>query len=193
MSLASSIIKRWTASRTWNRTGRLGVDIGSSAIRVVHLQAHQDSWRIRNRLTVPVEEPVSDLATDLSTGLLERHLLQLKNLPLSRMRHCNCVLPEAVTDLRTVEVPPGSPDDIQMMAREALRDSLNSDLSDRTLRCWVQRISPRDMVQVSGVSVRTELAESVVDQFQACGWKCHQFMNPLGFPFEAFDDLLFFL
>ena len=174
MSLVSSIIFRRSGDRSRCRAGRLGIDIGSKALRVVQLDRQGQRWKVRNRFTVPVTEPVTNLCADLKSGLLERYLGRLQALPFSRTKHCNCVLPPSVTEVRTVEVPPGSPADVEMMSREALQDSLESDLSDRTLRCWTHTVAPRDMVQVSGISVQTELAETVVDQFQACGWKCHQ-------------------
>ena len=170
MATVSSNSRNQKSNR--NRVGTLGVDIGSSAIKMVRMEWASGRWTIKNRLMFTVEEPSADMADDLASGFLGRQLDSLSRRTLSTPHDCACVLPMSVTEFRSIEVPAGNENDINLMAQEALRDCFPHDFEERVTRLWRHVHSPHDLTQVSGISVKTAVGEGIVEDLNRVGFDC---------------------
>ena len=164
--------KTKSSAAVGGRHGTLGVDIGSSAIKMVRMERISGRWKIINRLSLPIEEESLDLKEELQCGFLRRQLEILQKRNLSAYHDCACVLPMSVTDLRSVEVPPGGDKEVQQMATEALRDAYQNDFDNRITKLWRHSETPHDMAMVTGISVRTELGEAIVSDLNEVNFDC---------------------
>lgn len=170
MPVATQGIRKRSSKRC--RVGTLGVDIGSGSIKMARLENAAGRWNVSNRLVLPVEQPTGDLSNALRDGYLGEQLAVLKKRTLFSQHDCVCVLPPSVTEIRTVEVPHGTQNDVRQMAMEAMRDCFPRDFDQREMQLWTHSESPHGMTMVSGVSVPTDVGEAVVEDMQAVGLNC---------------------
>lgn len=139
---------------------------------MARVERTRGGWHIANRLILPYHSQTSNIADSLRTGFLGEQLAALRNRPLPSRHDCVCVLPVCATDFRSVEVPQGSTSEVEQMALEALRDCYPDDFSRREMRLWRHTESPHGLTQVSGISIPSELGESVVDELEGVGLAC---------------------
>ncbi len=102
---------------------------------------------------------------------LAKQLEVLKTRTVATQHECSCVLPMSLTDLRSVEVPEGEHDDVAQMAIESLREYYE-DFDQRITRTWQHEETPHDMAMVSSVSVRSSIAETIVDDLKSVKLRC---------------------
>ena len=153
------------------RTGRLGIDIGSSSIKMARMEWHGGRWTITNRLLLPVDKLPDDIERGLADGFLSQTLQVLKKRPLSNSHHSSCVLPMSVTDIRSVEVPNGNAKEVDQMATEALRDA-SPDFNQRVTTLWRHAVTPHELAMVSAVSISNLTGEGVVNSLSEVGLRC---------------------
>lgn len=174
------ITKRFSSKPPGSRSRRdalLGVDIGSSSVKMVRLRRESGRWQIANRLTLPYEAESDSLTDDLLAGKVGRQLHVLKQRKLTGLEECCCVLPAQLTDIRTVEVPQGSEREVTLMAGEALRDSFGDESDHRVTRLWLHHHSPHDLAMVSGISTRTDVGEQIVADLNQAGFDCRSMVS----------------
>lgn len=172
-AMIAKVFKSGTGSTERFRTGRLGIDIGSSSIKMARMKWQSGRWTITNRLLIPVEQPSENLEQDLRGGFLAQPLQVLQNRPLKNSYDCSCVLPMSVTDIRSVEIPQGNADEVRQMATEALRDA-SPDFDERVTTLWQHSVTPHDLAMVSGISVSNPVGESIVSDLSQVGLRCSE-------------------
>lgn len=175
------ITERFKSKTLTSRNSRdalLGVDIGSSSVKMVRLRRDSGRWQIANRLTLPIDQAEPDALTDdLLAGRIGQQLHLLNQRRLTGHEECCCVLPTGLTDVRTVEVPQGSEREVNMMAAEALRDAFGEEYDRRVTRLWAHRYAPHELAMVSGLSTRTDVGEQIVADLNLAGFDCRSMLT----------------
>ena len=178
MMITSASTSRREQSRR-SGSAALGIDIGTTSIKMARVNMTGGRWTISNRLVLPVRDKRTKYSPDDGFRGLADELNILRSRTLATRHDCSCVLPMSLTDIRSVEVPDGADSDVHQMAVEALKDCY-PDFDQRVTKSWRHSETPHDMAMVSAVSVRTGIAEQIVADLDGVHLKCVS-MNSLPF------------
>ncbi|MFG0297562.1 MAG: pilus assembly protein PilM [Maioricimonas sp. JB045] len=156
------------------QTGWIGVDIGSSAIKVAHTVREGSRWTLRESRLLPLDDhlrpdgdslPSTEMSTLLRTALTGRR---------SRSTTAAATLPMSVVDLRSLELPPGTVEELRQMIGVELNPE-----DDPERHCefdfWEQPCEggQKETRQYSVLSLPTRSATGLSDMLSAAGLTCH--------------------
>lgn len=155
------------------RRSLTGIDIGTDSIKLAQVERQGTDWKLANCLTIPSVSSTAELTDALRSGALAKALSRLGNRSRSRLLNVACALPMSTIDLRTVDVPVGSEEEVQQMAMESLRDIFEEDFDDRVTKTWLHSIRDSDnMTEVSAISVRSDMVEHMAEDLHSHRLNC---------------------
>jgi len=166
--------------RSGQQLGWIGVDVGTSAIKLAQIERAGDHWRLACSLIVstgddPNSAPLSagdgSLASLLSAGLQES--IGFKG------RRAALVLPPSAMELRTLQLPSGTEDELRTMIDQELSLAVGDSVDDRMFDFWdigLRRNSEKEsMRDLAVLSVSSRTTQHAADELLAAGLKCQVF------------------
>ena len=169
-SLASRILN--AGPLTTQRVGWIGVDVGNAAIKCAQVERTASGWRLVGSLVLPangalgtLESSSGSFARDLRTRLVQSGRFTGRNVA--------CVLPMSVTDLRTVDLPDGTDDELREMIEQELEQAGEGE-AQCVFDFWHSgRKSEGELQQVDVLSISRSLAENLGHGLIRAGLRCH--------------------
>lgn len=163
--------RRKTSQSRLSKLGWIGVDIGAAVLKIAQVaRSAQHGWQICFAQIVPLPPDSMGSPDALASALSE----VLHNHRRWRLRPAACSLPWSATELRTAELPPGSPAEMkQLAAGEVISEQLSA-ADEQEVTHWPARPS-RVEGQLSTVhilSVGSGLATAAAQRLQAAGLEC---------------------
>lgn len=163
--------------RSRGRGGWVGVDVGSSVLKLVEIEQRGESYRMARSAVIPrrprpdvTAAPASSAVTQWISESLREHL-SAANPFAGRM--AACVLSMSATPLRMMDLPPGTPEEHREMAASEFG---GTDPSGRrqTVGCWPGPSTSRNnLVGVYALSADEEAAVQVAEDLWAAGLRTH--------------------
>jgi len=176
MSLLSWATNQKVRPARWAKRGWIGIDIGTHATKLVQLERLGSNYRIAARWSIT--DPGHTLTADAAacTTALDNELSKIRTLKrLFSGSKCAAVLPTALVELRSFEVPTGTQSELQRIAGEELAIDLGIEPQELAFDCWeamsVGRPEP-GITRISVSSVPAELAKQLGESLLATGLAC---------------------
>lgn len=166
-----------------NESGWIGIDIGTSSIKLAQVKRHGESWELVNYQTIPFSEQVDgkNEGSDVPPpSVIENFVAKLKEKPrifsLFNGRKAACVLPMSLAELQSLTIPDGSHHELQMMVHQELEMLSNGDQEEREFVFWEERFSrynPEGMIQAAVVSAPKSDVLQVANSLLDASIHCH--------------------
>jgi len=149
------------------RVGWIGVDIGTSALKFAQVAYERGQWSLAASLIVPVERPGH-------IGLSPSVCSLVSDSVAFRGKLAAIALPLSMAELRTMELPPGSDDEIRAMVAQELTTSDGFSADQREFDFWELETPQQDegTRTYAVLSVSRELAHNAANDLLKAGLKC---------------------
>jgi type IV pilus assembly protein PilM len=178
MSLPNSILHlplhrgiTWKTHRGW-----IGVDIGTSAIKLSQVERQGTQYQIPTRWTLSnstIKPPNTELT---SNETISSRLIELKTLKrIFRGRKCAAALPMSMVHYRSFELPKSEDSERLRMVGEELSADLAVEPEELAFDCWNTDASAQsnaDLTDVSVIAAPRKLAEQVANQLLSAALDC---------------------
>ncbi len=163
--------------RRRSQSGWVGVDIGTACTKLAQVERHGSGYRISARWIVPGSaepSPIPEQFLEDAFGQRVPHVRHARSM--FRGRQAAAVLPCGVTELRCLEVPRGSRDEMRLMIRNELHADATADTgAEPCFDFWETPAtggSPENMAQVAVMQVRHDAARRLAAGLNAAGLDC---------------------
>jgi type IV pilus assembly protein PilM len=178
MSLQNSITQpplnrvfAWGPQRGW-----IGVDIGTSAIKLSQVERQGSQYRISARWTLSNSTNKSLHSEPISGETISARLTELKSLRrIFSGRNCAAVLPMSMVQHRSLELPPSDHFEQFRMVGEELSADLAVEPEDLAFDCWStgsEAQSSAELTDVSVIAAPKLLVEQVANRLLSAGLAC---------------------
>jgi type IV pilus assembly protein PilM len=178
MSLQNSIAKlplkrgfAWVTQRGW-----IGVDIGTSAIKLSQVERQGSQYHISARWTLPNAANKSLDAKMTPEEMISARLTELKSLRrIFSGRNCAAVLPMSMVQLRSLELPKSEHSEQFRMVGEELSADLAAEPEDLAYGCWStgsEAQSNAELIDVSVIAAPKALVEQIANRLLSAGLAC---------------------
>lgn len=160
MSLIASLpTSRLTARQ---RQGWIGLDIGSATLKLAQVEQRSGKWHLCYKQVIPIS----------GGGLRETLLSTLSGSSGWRRRSVACLLPWSMTELRTLELPPASDDEIAQLVESEL---CTADSEDFQAAHWPARrdVKPEEVAPVHALTIPSTTVSEVVEAVESANLDCH--------------------
>jgi type IV pilus assembly protein PilM len=159
--------------------GLIGVDIGTRLLKFAQMERGVGCWRLAATGVAALQPDEALNAFTISQGIVGRIL---SDSPKARAgftgNRCACVLPTAVAEPRTLQVPGTDPSEMRAMVAQEVAATSGEEVE---FDLWTASgATAAEMVRVSALSVSTETAELCVEGLLKTGWQC-EFLDGLPF------------
>lgn len=158
------------------RRGWIGIDFGTHSIKLAQLVRRGPEFHIAARWTLshPSLSPVS--GADSYSDAMQDQIAKLKALRrLFLGRACAAVLPMALVEHRSFEIPKGTESEQNRMMGEELAAELAVEPQELAFDCWdcsPSEIPNSDVARMSVNAVPKKLAETLANQLLSTGLEC---------------------
>jgi len=172
-------------SRPWGRkklfqqrrTGWIGVDVGTCALKMAQVEKVGSQWRIGSSLVVPNGERRVLDETSVSEGWISRAIHS--GLAATREfqgRRAACLLPMSAIEVRSLKLPDASDEELREMIAGEFDSSPGRNSQDREFDFWkIETPSegdPDGMAQLIVLSVSHRVAGGLAADVLDAGLKC---------------------
>ena len=178
MSLQNTVPRRAVSSGFMVRAKRgwIGIDIGTSAIKLSQVEHCGSRFRISNRWTLSDPASMALNHDRLDETKLLSQLTQLKSLRrIFAGRNCAAVLPMSLVEYRSLEVPRGDASEQSRMVGEELSADLAVEPEELAFDCWENgsdAAADSELSIVSVIAARKVLVEQVATNLLSAGLEC---------------------
>jgi Tfp pilus assembly PilM family ATPase len=174
MSLATKIHSE-IALQLRKPLGWVGIDIGSGATKLAQIEHRRNGYRFSRRWHIPHDSLSSDSADEMAPGL-EAGLGEIASAAreLGRMfsqRQSAAAISLAYQDLRSLELPTASDNEMRDMIREEITGE-RDELAKRCFDFWSVPLGHDDGAHVTVVAVDANRATTVARRLLGCGFEC---------------------
>ncbi|QDU40140.1 Competence protein A [Maioricimonas rarisocia] len=162
-------------TRRNQQTGWIGVDIGSSAIKIAQAVKEGGRWKLRLSRLLPIAghlQPGTDSLPDMELSALIRSALTGRGP--RRQSTAASTLPMSVVDLRSLELPPGTDTELRQMIGTELNPEEDPQRSCE-FDFWEQpgEDGQKETRQYSVLSLPTRAATGLADTLWNAGLQCN--------------------
>ena len=172
MSLMSLLTGPDAGLLSCRRTGWVGIDLGTDAIKFAQVSRQRGQWQLDRSLIVPVS---STSGSPAGGDSLVQSLREARTSAGFRRRRSACALSMAAMELQTLELPEGTDQEIEQMVSAELSTDHVDGLGEREFAFWK---SPPAAEQkpatalVTVVSLVRTKAEDHASAQAAAGFRC---------------------
>jgi Tfp pilus assembly PilM family ATPase len=168
------------AFRSGRQLGWIGVDVGTSTIKLAQVERAGGQWRLACSLIVSMGDDPDSAPSSAGDGSFARPLsAALQESVGFRGRRAALALPLSAMELRTVQLPSGTDDELRTMIDQELSLAVGDSPADRLFDFWdtglrrnSEKVAMRDLAVLS-ISPRS--AEHAAEELLALGLKCQVF------------------
>lgn len=161
------------------KSGWIGIDIGSDSIKIAQVKKHVHNWELLNYqiLNLPIassdSQETSKDSIDLAIQSLEKkpHLFSL-----FKGRKAACLFPMSVAQLLSVEVPDGNHAELKMMIEQDLQMQDSESIEDDQFIYWKEdftRANQNGMIHASVVKSNREKILQFANHLMRSSIHCH--------------------
>jgi type IV pilus assembly protein PilM len=153
-------------------TGWIGVDIGSSSVKLAQVQRRGDSWSLSRRWNLE-HKPGQTLTRDaLATGALAEQYEDLRTTRrMFRGRRAGVVLPTSFVELRSLDLPSGPWQETRAILEQELAAESSAQQGPSEFDAW-QSTSNGAMTKILAVSAQRDLTLRVANDLLSAGLDC---------------------
>ena len=164
--------------RSGRQLGWIGVDVGTSTIKLAQVERNGGQWRLACRLVVAMGDDSNSLpspAGDASFAqLLSAALQESRGF---RGRRAALALPLSTMEMRTLQLPSGTDDEIRDMIVQELSLAVGDSSGERLFDFWdtgLCRKSEKNeaMRDLAVLSISPQSAEHAAEELLTLGLKC---------------------
>lgn len=172
MSLNLSLPKSWTSRLRRPQAGWIGVDVGTSAIKLAQVERSKGTWRIAGSALIPLPGATQDSGLPADDSAWQDLLRPVRRSRVFRGTAAAAVLPMAMLDLRSLDLPDGSPAELRQMIAQELEAS--GPEGDREFAFWKtsQPGSSQTPAQFSVLAVPRTVATRAAERLLEAGLRC---------------------
>ncbi len=156
--------------------GWVGIDIGTSAIKLAQVERVGTECHIAARWTVASESEKRLSRDENCDEILKSPLSAIKKLrQLFIARKCAAVLPMSLVDLRTFDIPSGNADEQRGMVAEMLAAEIGLEPNEFVFDFWENGAADGQKTQLTSIAalaVPKHLAASVANHLLSAGMEC---------------------
>ena len=171
-----SLFKPKFGSRATVGTKRIGLDIGTRALKLVQVEQTKVAWRVGNSLLIPYPCGVAATSEDISQGFVRAVLEDaLSNGPWKPSALAGCVFSIDLTPMHTLELPAGTDSEHRQMAEQELAESQGWIPDEQVFDIWHDPVSsPKNAAdsQVHVLSVPRSTALMLAQDLLPFGMQC---------------------
>lgn len=157
--------------------GWIGIDVGSAALKIAQIERRSGKTVIAASALVenPYPNDWMSEAQDLSwiRRALQENLLEFHRLGSAPAA---CVLSPSATEIRAIELPGGSDDELRAMAEEELKTSFPERADDLQFDLWEAPTPGAEAnsatATLNALVTSRKLTERVASEIAACGLDC---------------------
>lgn len=153
MSLVSTLSPTKLFGETFKQrmSGWIGIDIGSSAIKIAQIQKEAESWILLNHKTIPLY--LNDDQPDIALSATEAIQQQPSLFSLFSGMKAACLLPMSLVELQTLKLPEGTDNELRAMIQQELETLNNGQTGDKEFVFWEEKFTPNQQEGMIGLSV----------------------------------------
>ncbi len=177
--LLQNTIARLSLNRVFARRtqrGWIGVDIGTSAIKLSQIERQGTHYRISARWSLSASTNNASDSTLTSSELISDRLTELKSLQhIFSGRNCAAVLPMSMVQHRSLELPQSDHAEQFRMVGEELSADLAVEPEDLAFDCWstgFEAPSNAELTDVSVIAAPRALVDQVANRLLSAGLEC---------------------
>src|SRR5688500_16081633 len=152
------------------KRGWIGMDVGTRAIRLAQVERDGAGWRLAGRWIICDESQAPLKAQAFQDGTFSRIASDFESLrKMFRGESAAISLPSSVVEMRSLELPVGTPEELLAMVQEEL-SAESADSRERAFDVWQcgDGSQTDDVSRVTVVSLEQEIAARVAaDMFKA--------------------------
>ena len=167
------------------KSGWIGIDIGSGSIKIAQVQKQNHSWELLSHQILPlVENNSSNSSHQMNNDaqpicLVEKCIQILKQktmlFSLFNGRKAAALLPMSIAQLQSINLPNGTPSELQMMIQSDLEMQSSDQIVENEFVFWKENFSKLDndeTVQASVVSAPRHEILQVANQLFKMSVQC---------------------
>lgn len=149
------------------RLGWVGVDLGTSALKIAQVCGEQGRWSLAAQVVVPA-------ARSGTIGLSPAVASMLFDSTAFRGRRAACAIPLSAAELRTIELPVGSDTELREMIAQEIGATADFVNAQREFDFWELETPERsDGIRTYAVlSIAHDIAQQVAEDLLQAGMKC---------------------
>jgi Tfp pilus assembly PilM family ATPase len=162
-------------ARAPRQTGWIGVDVGSRAIKYVQVALERGAWQLTQAHVIPIATP-----EPLDHGAVSRRVIgeSLAAASVGAAQTAACTLSMALTELRSMDLPVGTNDELRQLVSQELADSVGVSQCEFTFWQTPRGDGDAELTSVTALATPTNTALTVANDLHARKLRC-QLLTPL--------------
>lgn len=149
------------------RLGWVGVDLGTSALKIAQISGEKGGGSLAGQLIVPAKQGgTTGLSSDVASMLFDSTAFQGSRAA--------CALPSSAAELRTIDLPGGTEAELREMIGQEIGATTDFPNAQREFDFWELETPERsDGIRSYAVlSVSRDVVQGVATNLLQAGWKC---------------------
>lgn len=159
---------------TSNKTGWIGVDVGTSTVKVVQLVRKNDRLQIAAKAIVPRREPWSTTALTDTAPLSSTEQLQAATSFMGefRGRKTAAALSMTLCGTHRLEKAIGTGPGQEVALRQAIELETQSSAANLQFGCWSASKEPASSSSTNVLTIQRSWTDQLCDDIAQMGWSC---------------------
>lgn len=157
-------------------TGWIGVDVGTSMVKLAQIERSGDEWRLVAGRILPIRAPQHVDEATLAAGLIGSLIRPVIRSELGfHGQRVACTLPMSVTGLQSFDLPPGTDAELRQMIEQEFVSTGDDSGETRELAFWKmpQTANERqELSQVTVLSVPQRVANGIGEELLRSRLQC---------------------
>lgn len=137
-----SLLKSISRSRVTLGARRIGLDIGTRALKLVQVEQTKSTWRVINSLLLPYPCGAPATSADISQGFVRAVLEDVfSQSAWQTIKKAGCVFSMDLSRMHTVSLPAGTETEHRQMAESELAEAEDWNSAEQVFDLWCDAIS----------------------------------------------------
>lgn len=175
----TALLSKLTKLPTWPllqaRRGWIGVDVGSRAIKLAQVERDGAGFRLAGRWVIDSEDEPLLKTPAFQDGTFARTTAQVEKVRgMFRGSAATLSLPSSVVEMRSLELPSGSPEELLAMVQDELSADDTAESGERAFDLWHcgDPSHADDVSRLTVVSLQKDVAARVAADLLRTGLHC---------------------
>ncbi len=151
---------------------RIGVDVGTHALKLAQVSRANDRWVLENHVILPVRQPEPLQPADITQHAIREILADTAGCLRPGTATAGCVMSMALGDFRSLELPAADDYEMRNMVRAELEGEDGWSADRFVFDFWTGLTTTGNLIEVPLLSYRRDMTEAMAEDLVDAGMRC---------------------